>query len=72
MHNLRPFQNEDCTTIKEVLLFLCLEYTFLLDVSLEVGQTEHKNLLPLRIYFGTDYFMFPLFVFLYLYKCALL
>lgn len=46
--NLRPFQNEVCITIKEVLLFLCLEYTLLLDVSLEFGQTEHKNLFPLE------------------------
>lgn len=45
--------------IKEALLFLCLEYTLLLDVSLEVGQTELKNLLPLIIYFSTDCFTIP-------------
>lgn len=45
--------------IKEALLFLCLEYTLLLDVSLEVEQTELKNLLPLIIYFSTDCFAIP-------------
>lgn len=54
------------------MLFICLVCTLLLDVSIDITQTEHKNL-PLWIYLAqTISLSQSLFWCIYRYKCPLL
>jgi len=53
---------------KEVLLFICLPYTLLLDISLEITLNEHRNFLSLWIYFIILFYFHTLY-FDYIYRC---
>lgn len=53
---------------KEVLLFICLPHTLLLDISLEITLNEHRNFLSLWIYFIILFYFHTLY-FDYIYRC---